>query len=354
MHRCSDKISKSRSKWLQLRDKLFQLAEKERSSCPTRQCFKDIAILRRNSAILNHESVTTRVNLRVQWESKKLYEVKEKRMGLVKDKMDGVIVWHSLTVCGVLSLVVSYIVPSEYVRSPLAVHFLSFLSLEHRYLINVRNRFVLVSTELSPGNTDYSWSQKCSIWAFFVLSKDRVETWYMQFCRAHRTLSTRAWTDPVDQFLWRRIIWNSIRDILEIASVVTVRSWLSSIRARFGAEPDPPSYVELNGLQSDARVLVEVPCWPGHLVEILKKGRNRKRRSARVLWPFRFHSEIYSWSHTSSFVEQIKLCRMVYDFIGPVLKLCKKTPREQEVCFLVVFVSFFMGISDHLTFADQW
>ena len=274
-------------------NKSFHLAGKERFFCPTRQFFKDIAILRRNSSILNHEWATSRVNLRVQWKSEKLYGVKGNRKGLIKDKMFGVTVWRSLTVCGFLPLVVSYIVPSEYVRSPLAVHFLSFLFLDHIYLINVRNRFVLDSTELSPGNTDCSWSQKHSIWASFVPSKDRVETWHVQFCRAHRTLSMVVRTDPVDQLLWRRILWNSMRRILEIASAVTVHPWVSSIRARFGTEPDPSFDAELNGLQFDARALVEVSCWPGHQVEILKNGRNRKRRSARVLWPFRSYFEMY-------------------------------------------------------------
>ena len=139
---------------------------------------------------------------------------------------------------------------------------------------------------------DYLWSQKCSIWAFFVPSKDRVETWHMLVCRAHRALSTRAWMDPVDQFLWGRILWNSMRGMLEIAPVVNVRPWVSSIRARFGTELDSSSDVELNGLQSDARVLVEAPCWPGDLVEILKNGRNRKQQSACVFWPFRFYFEM--------------------------------------------------------------
>ena len=106
---------------------------------------------------------------------------------------------------------------------------------------------------------NYSWSRKCSIWTFFVLSKHRVETWHMQFCRAHRTLSIMVWTDPVDQFLWRRIIWNSMRGILKTVSVVTVRPWVSSIRARFGTELDLSIDEEWNGLQSDARVWVEAP-----------------------------------------------------------------------------------------------
>ena len=106
---------------------------------------------------------------------------------------------------------------------------------------------------------DHSWIQKYSIWVFSIPSEDRVETWHTQFCRAHRTLSTRAWMDPVDQFLWRRILWNSMRGILETASVVAARPRVSSIRARFGTKLDAPFDAELNGLQSDARVWVEAP-----------------------------------------------------------------------------------------------
>ena len=76
-------------------------------------------------------------------------------------------------------------------------------------------------------------------------------------------------------------------------SVVTIRPWVPSIRARSGAEPDPSFDAELNELQSDARVFVDVSFSPGHLIEILKNGQNRKRRSARVLWPFRSHFEMH-------------------------------------------------------------
>ena len=51
-----------------------------------------------------------------------------------------------------------------------------------------------------------------------------------------------------------------MRGLLEIASVVTVRPWVSSIRARFETELDPSIAAELNGLQSDARALVKVSC----------------------------------------------------------------------------------------------
>ena len=78
-------------------------------------------------------------------------------------------------------------------------------------------------------DSDHSRSQKYSIWVFSIPSEDRVETWHMQLCRAHRTLSMRAWTDPVDQFLWRRIIRNSMRSILKIVSVGTVRPWISQV-----------------------------------------------------------------------------------------------------------------------------
>ena len=50
-----------------------------------------------------------------------------------------------------------------------------------------------------------------------------------------------------------------MRGILKTVSVVTIRPWVSSIRARFGAEPDPSFDAELNGLQSDAKVWVEAP-----------------------------------------------------------------------------------------------
>ena len=170
--------------------------------------------------------------------------------------------------------------------------FLSFLSLNHRYLINVPNRFVLVSTELSPGNTDSSWSQICSIWAFFVVLKDRVETWPMQFCRAHRTPSIMVWTDPVDQFMWWRISWSSMRDILKIVSAVPIRPWISLSCARL--ERSSICQSMQNGI--DYNLMLEYG-WksladPDIWSKILKNGRNRKRRSACVFWSFRSYVEM--------------------------------------------------------------
>ena len=49
MHKWSNIISKVRCKWSPLRGKLCHLARKERFFCPTRQFFKGIAILWRNS-----------------------------------------------------------------------------------------------------------------------------------------------------------------------------------------------------------------------------------------------------------------------------------------------------------------
>ena len=63
--------------------------------------------------------------------------------------------------------------------------------------------------------------------------------------------------------------------------------------ARFETEPGPAFDAELNGLQSDARVFLEVFFSAGHLIEILKNGRNRKRRSARVFWSFRPYFEMH-------------------------------------------------------------
>ena len=65
--------------------------------------------------------------------------------------------------------------------------------------------------------------KKYSIWSFFVPSKDRVETWHMQFCRAHQTLSTVVRTDLWISSCDGEQSGNSMRGILEIVSVVTVR-----------------------------------------------------------------------------------------------------------------------------------
>ena len=80
--RSTDKISKSLSKRSPLKGKSCHLAREEWFFYSTRQFFREIAISWRNSSILNHESTTVRVNVRVQRKS-------EKRKGLAKNKMVG-------------------------------------------------------------------------------------------------------------------------------------------------------------------------------------------------------------------------------------------------------------------------
>ena len=88
MHRWTDSIFPSLSRWSPLRGKSCHLAREDWFFYSTRQFFKEIAILWKNSSIVNDdESITSRVNVRVQRKSEKLYEVNEKRKGLVKNNV---------------------------------------------------------------------------------------------------------------------------------------------------------------------------------------------------------------------------------------------------------------------------
>ena len=88
--RSTDKICKRLSKWPPLEGKSCHLARKEWFFYSTRQLFNEIAILWRNSAILNDdESTTTKVIVRVQMKS-------EKRKGPVKNNVDGDCQCHDL------------------------------------------------------------------------------------------------------------------------------------------------------------------------------------------------------------------------------------------------------------------
>ena len=69
LSRSIDTISKSLSKWSPRKGKSCHLTREEWFFYPTRQCFKEIVILWRNSSILNDEAITIRVSVRLQRKS---------------------------------------------------------------------------------------------------------------------------------------------------------------------------------------------------------------------------------------------------------------------------------------------
>ena len=80
--RSTDKISKSLSKWSQLRGKSCHLAREEWFFYSTRQFFKEIASLCRNSSILNDELRTIKVNFQTEKQRDfrcSWWEIKENR-----------------------------------------------------------------------------------------------------------------------------------------------------------------------------------------------------------------------------------------------------------------------------------
>ena len=199
---------------------------------------------------------------------------------------------------------------------------------------------------------DYLWSQKCSIWTFFVPSKDRVETWHMLVCKAHRTLSIVVWTDPVDQFLWRRIIRNSMRSILKIVSVGTVRPWISQVVPVLKQSPALRSMQNWMGYN----LMLE---FFGSLFLTRTSDRNTEERtksettiSACTLALSILFRNTLIISYTQFCRADQALSNSIWLYLSSAKAWRKNTERTGGV-FLESSVSSFVGISDHLTFADQ-
>ena len=116
-------------------EQIMPSGKEERFFYSTGQFFKEIAISWRNYSILNDDELTTTLlNVRVQRNREKLYEVHEKRKGLVKNNVDGDCQCHrSLWSSGDVWHAISY--QERWVQSK--VHLLLLMIERQRSLINV-------------------------------------------------------------------------------------------------------------------------------------------------------------------------------------------------------------------------
>ncbi len=135
----------------------------------------------------------------------------------------------------------------------------------------------------------------------------------------------------VEQVELYRLVYNSIRSIdnfrgeksrlwIQCCTWKGVSAWHSHLIIspweRFERMSNTPFDVEFNGLQNDISFFLAIDFWPRYLVKILKKARLLICEKNTVFELFRFYIEVEEKSLIYSFVEQVKLYRLVYDSIS--------------------------------------
>jgi hypothetical protein len=138
-----------------------------------------------------------------------------------------------------------------------------------------------------------------------------------------------------------------------MVSVVDIQVWLSQLIAHFKTMSNIWFDAELNGLQNKIIFFLAIDFWPRHLVKILKNEPNFICWKIDVFWLFRFWIEIQEKCHIYSFVEQVKLYRLVYDSIWIRKEFQEKNSKKVISQFFSLFEGIFEGVLGRSTLAGQ-
>jgi hypothetical protein len=166
-------------------------------------------------------------------------------------------------------------------------------------------------------------------------------------------LSTISIKDPCYKTIVRKVITSSCSPFNSALSGQLLSPYASALE-HFKTTWNTSFNAELNGLQSDISIFLAIDFWPRHLVKILKKAKYFICEKNTVFGLFRFNIESIEKCLIYSFVEQVKLYRLVYKPIWIVNQFNGKNSQRIISQYLIPFRGIFKGASSIFTPVDQY